>query len=237
MFTLYFWTGSRRCSLLERGWVNITWFPSLKVFLCSRSVIWRCKTAPQSFIAAKQFTHSVHYHWQIHQGGGIYALSCPSLQEAAIKAVTSSTHNELDFNLNSFINLRFSSLSIVLLIWHKCSFLPLRLFFCSSFSMHVASAAAATLWCFRSSSVRLYLTFISLSAFPSICLPVLALGGRGKGAGVGGSFQGSSSAVYFHCQSSMKENRIDFEQDSALDWILYAISCLCLCGSIPCGAR
>lgn len=47
--------------------------------------------------------------------------------------------------------------------------------------MHVASAAAATLWCFRSSSVRLYLTFISLSAFPSICLPVLALGGGGRG--------------------------------------------------------
>lgn len=39
---------------------------------------------------------------------------------------------------------------------------------------------------------------------------------------------GSSSALFFLCQSSMKANPIDFEQDSALDWILYVISLLCL---------
>lgn len=84
------------------------------------------------------------------------------------------------YEVNLFSYQRFSS-SIIPFIQGKWSFLPLRLYFRADISLHFASPAA-TLWCSRSPPVHLYLTFISISAFPSIRLPFPGLGGGGSEA-------------------------------------------------------
>lgn len=117
---------------------------------------------------------------------------------------------------------RFSS-SIIPFIQGKWSFLPLRLYFRADISLHFASPAA-TLWCSRSPPVHLYLTFISLSAFPSIRLPFPALGGKG--------LRGSSTALCFHCQSSV--NHIDLGRFLHFTgYYMLSLSCVYVWNSFP----
>lgn len=133
------------------------------------------------------------------------------------------------FNLSSVINLRFSS-SIIPFIHCKCSFCSLRLPDCCSlfWGRHFYALCI-------SSRHTLMPSFSLCSSLSHLHLPFCQsvylfwpFGGRG-------SFE-ALHLFFLHCQSSTKANRIYFEQDSALDWILYVISFLCLCGSIPSGA-
>lgn len=145
-------------------------------------------------------------------------------------AVTSFTRPEPSFNLQSFINQRFSSLFIILFIHRKCSFLPLRLDGCAFFFLMHFASAAATLWCFHSLSVHLYLTFISLSAFASICLPVQAL------------WEGKALRLFI---CSLLPLPIQYEGESYRLWTGFRtwLDTICYlfpvftCGSIPSGAR